>query len=1049
MTREEIISKLNSASPDTEEAVELSSMLIFDELEWEITYAEHEIDGDTSLLGRSHQGEVILERHLIPSLQKLNQGLPHEALIQAKDKLIRDRSTMNLVRANRNVYNLLKNGIQVEFRDSRGNQKIERVKIINWNDPTENHFKLVSQMWVNGSMYRKRPDLIGFVNGIPLLFMELKEPSINLHHAYNDNLRDYKDTIPHLLWYNGLVLLSNAREAKAGSVTAPWEHYADWKKINDEGETGIVDLETLVRATCTKERLLDIVENFTIFQDSAGGMIKIVSKNHQYLGVNNAIVAVKNVKEIEGRLGVFWHTQGSGKSASMIFFSQKVLRKLHGNWTFIIVTDRTELDDQIYETFHNSGVLSEDRVQASSTKHLRQLLSEDHRFIFTLIHKFRTEEGETHPMLSERDDIIVITDEAHRSQYDIFAQNMRDALPSTSFIGFTGTPLIKGEEEKTREVFGEYVSIYNFKQSIDDKATVPLFYENRIPEVHLNAYGEESLNDEMNRLIDETMLNPDQEAKLERYFSKMYHIITRDDRLDKVAKDIVDHFMGRGHLGKAMVVAIDKATAVKIYDKVQDSWFRMIDVLKKKIPDTSEDALKILSDTIDFMEKTDMAVVVSSGQNEVDDLRKKGVDIRPHRKRIVTEELDIKFKDPDDPFRIVFVCAMWMTGFDVPSCSTIYLDKPMKNHTLMQTIARANRVFQEKPNGLIVDYVGVFRSLEKALSVYADPGADQDELPIKDKAALKVHLKEALDDAVVFAEMRGIDLQAICKTQDVFQRTKMKEDAVDALIDSKKEFKRLSDRIDIMYKAYLPDPIETDLNQLIYLIHKIVKQIRSNEPEVDITAVMEKVDHLLDKSVEGFAINEPEDKSHIHDLSQIDFEKLKARFIKGRKRIELDRLKNLVEKKLEMLLDRNRTRMDYLERYKEMIQEYLAGAHSIDTIFNKLVEFSQELEAEERRYIREELENEEELAVFDLLTKPDMKLNQKEKKQVKAVSRQLLDNLKTEKMVLDWKKKQQTRAGVKLTIADLLDQLPPIYTKKLYDNKCDILYKYIYDLKLD
>jgi len=367
-------------------------------------------------------------------------------------------------------------------------------------------------------------------------------------------------------------------------------------------------------------------------------------------------------------------------------------------------------DDQIYKNFVSSGVVTEQKAQARSSAHLRRLLREDHRYVFTLIHKFRTEKGERHPTLSDRPDIIVMTDEAHRTQYDTLALNMRTALPNASFIAFTGTPLIVGEE-KTRQVFGDYVSIYNFKQSVDDGATVRLYYDNRIPELRLSN---EDLNEDMERLLEEAELDEEQEKKLEREFAREYHLITREDRLETVAEDIVEHFMGRGFQGKAMVVCVDRATAVRMYDKVQKYWNRYLDGLREDLASAREERRSGIQTKIRYMEETDMAVVVSQSQNEVEEMRKKGLDIAPHRRRMLNEDLDTKFKDPLDPFRIVFVCAMWMTGFDVPCCSTIYLDKPMRNHTLMQTIARANRVFGDKVNGLIVDYVGVFRDLHRA-----------------------------------------------------------------------------------------------------------------------------------------------------------------------------------------------------------------------------------------------------------------------------------------------------------------------------------------------
>lgn len=1048
MKRDEIIQRLNHVSPETEYAIELKSMLLFDEIEWDIIDAEHEIDGDTTLLGRKHQGEVVLERYLLPVIEKLNPRLPKKVYTEAIKKLVLDRSTMSIAKANLEVYKLLKYGIAITFRNKQGINKTERIKVVDWNNPTNNHFLLVSQLWVNGAHYRKRPDLVGFINGIPLVVMELKAPHVNVFNAYKDNFTDYKDTIPHLFWYNAIVILSNGGKTKVGSVTAEWGHFAEWKKINSEGEEGIISLETAIKATCEKGRLIDILENFTLFEETSGGLIKLVAKNHQYLGVGNAIDAIQKVKYNQGRLGVFWHTQGSGKSASMMFFSQKVLRKIPGNWTFIIVTDRKELDKQIYRKFQNSGVVTEEHVQAKNINNLRKLLKEDHRYIFSLIHKFSTEDGLPHPVLSERDDIIIITDEAHRSQYDILAQNMRNALPNACFLGFTGTPLIKGEEEKTREVFGDYVSIYNFKQSIDDGATVPLYYENRLPEVHLTEFGEQLYNKEMNTLLDEAMLDDDQEKKLDRELGRMYHVITRDDRLDKVAKNIVEHFMGRGHQGKAMYVGIDKATAIKMYDKVKLNWQNYIDDLKNQIPNTNGDDLILLKDRIEYMEETDMAVVVSSAQNEIQDMQKKGLDILPHRIRMNNEELDKKFKDADNPFRLVFVCAMWITGFDVPSCSTIYLDKPMQNHTLMQTIARANRVSKDKTNGLIVDYVGIFRNLEKALSIYG-AGTGDTENVIKNKDDLKTQLILAIDDTKDFLEPLGFDLEIIRQEKDVFSRIALKDDAVNKILiddDTKKEYLRKADLVTNIYRAYLPDPIETEVGETAYLIRKIAKQIRSYTEPITIDDIMGKVDALLDKTVAGFEVREPETGWKQYDLSAIDFDELRKKYEKSKKRIVIERLRNSIEAQLDRMIKINSTRMDYKQKLQEIINDYNHPSASLDDIFDRLVNFSKGLNEEEKRHVREGLDSEAELTVFDLLTKPDMKLNIKETKQVKSIARTLLAKLKTEKLVLDWRKKQQTRADVKLTIETILDTLPDMYTKDKYQDKCNALYQYIYDL---
>jgi type I restriction enzyme R subunit len=1031
--------------------VEQPAIALFAELGWETADCFHEFQHGKSPLGRENMGEVVLVSRLRPALQRLNPQLTGEAIDLAIEELTRDRSLLTLAAANRQIYDLLKDGMKVTFRGEDGEQTHERVRLLDWNEPFNNDFFLASQFWVTGEMYTRRTDLIGFVNGLPLVLVELKASHKQLKTAYTHNLTDYKDTIPHLFWYNAFIILSNGGESKIGTVTAAWEHFADWKKINSEGEEGIVSLATMIRGTCEPARLLDIVENFALFMEVQGGLIKLVAKNHQYLGVNTAIDGIREISNTKGRLGVFWHTQGSGKSVSMIFFAQKTLRKLPGNWTFVVVTDRQELDDQIYKNFANSGVLTEAKAQARSSAHLRRLLTEDHRYVFTLIHKFRTTDGKKHPVLSERSDIIVITDEAHRSQYDALALNMRTALPNASFIAFTGTPLIIGEE-KTRGVFGDYVSIYNFKQSVDDRATVPLYYENRIPELQL---ANRDFKEDMQRLLEEAELDEEQERKLEREFSRQYHLITRDERLETIAKDIVAHFTGRGYQGKAMVVSIDKATAIRMYDKVQKYWRLHLVKLREKLENTVDfDEKAEVHEAIRYMEETDMAVVVSQSQNEVTEMKKKGLDIAPHRKRMVTEALDTKFKDASDLFRIVFVCAMWMTGFDVPSCSTIYLDKPMRNHTLMQTIARANRVFGEKVNGLIVDYIGVFRDLQKALAIYGSGsggGVEPGDSPVFDKAALVERLKEAIDETASFCTGLGIDLNAILAAE-AFVKVKLLDDATNAIVSTeeyKKQYLFMANSVSALLKAVMPDPVANDLKPMCTLLHVIAEKIRALTAPTDISGVMSQVEKLLDESVatQAYEIRESgaaygEDR--LIDLSKLDFDALKAKFDRARKYIEAERLKNLLSAKLATMVKLNRSRMDYQERLQRMIDDYNAGSLNIDEFFKQLVEFAQSLNEEDKRGIAEGL-SEEELAVFDLLTKPEMKLTEKEKRQVKKVSRDLLGTLKREKLVLDWRKHQQSRAAVRVAIEEFLDQLPDTYTTDIFQQKCELVYQHVYE----
>ncbi len=1018
---------------------------------WQTIEAYDEAYGPLGTLGRDNRSEVILRSRLLPALEKLNPGLPTEAFDQAYDELTRDRSRMSLPQANREIYSFLKGGIRVRIHDPEGDgDKVEVVRIVDWGVPANNDLLLVSQFWVTGEMYTKRADLVGFLNGIPLLFVELKASHRQLQSAFADNLRDYKTTIPQLFWYNAFIILSNGSESRIGTITSEWEHFFEWKKINNEGEKGIISLDTVLRGTCEPSRFHDLVENYTLFMEMQGGVIKLLGQNHQYLGVQNALTALEDIRNRQGRLGVFWHTQGSGKSVSMIFFSQKVLRKIPGDWTFVVVTDRQELDDQIYKTFASAGAVTETQAQAESSAHLRQLLQEDHRYVFTLIQKFRTEDNQRHPVLSERSDIIVITDEAHRSQYDTLAQNMRNALPNASFLAFTGTPLMVGEE-KTRKVFGEYISTYDFKQSVTDGATVPLYYEGRLPQLHLTN---EDFNEEWYRLLDEVELDPDQEKKLQREFRRQYHLITLNERLEKIAEDLVEHFTGRGFRGKAMVVSIDKATAVRMYDKVQKYWQKKIAGLELKAQGASGPVKEEAEDLIQFMKTTDMAVVVSPSLNEVEDLLKKKADIRPHRLRMSKEDLDTKFKDPKDPFRLVFVCAMWMTGFDVPSCSTIYLDKPMKNHTLMQTIARANRVFKDKVNGLIVDYVGIFRNLGEALSIYGSGAKGRikgGDSPIQEKVELLALLKRSVEEAVAFCRKCGVEPRDIQEAEG-FERVALLKDAVDKVIatdDTKRLFITLANNVARIFKAILPDSRANELAPLCALLRAMHLTIESLQPSADISEISQRIEALLDRSIatKGYLIAQPPPPGYPKgpiDISKLDLKQITKAFFREERRTELEKLRGEVNSALGKMVGLNRTRIDYFEIFQQMIKEYNEGVIDKEEFFRRLIEFARELKEEDSRKIREGL-TEEELAVFDLITKPDMKLSKKEEATVKKVAKELLETLKTEKLVIDWRKFQATRASVRVAIRDSLRRLPDKYTEEIFQKKWDVVYQHIFE----
>jgi type I restriction enzyme R subunit len=491
-----------------------------------------------------------------------------------------------------------------------------------------------------------------------------------------------------------------------------------------------------------------------------------------------------------------------------------------------------------------------------------------------------------------------------------------------------------------------------------------------------------------------------------------------------------------------------------MYEKVQAYWRREIDHRRDELA-LAKSALKRqrLEGEIADMETTDMAVVVSQAQNELDSFKEKGIDFKPHRMRMVKEDLEKKFKDPDDPFRIVFVCAMWITGFDVPCCNTIYLDKPMRNHTLMQTIARANRVFRDKLNGLIVDYVGVFRNMQKALAIYGSGsggGAREGECPVEIKAFLVERLREKIAETETFLKARGVSLGGLLAAKD-FEFIARRDEAVEAILageESKRSYMSLAHWLRRIYKAILPDPAANEFGPKRAVIVNIAEAIKSLEPVPDISGVMEQVEGLLDESIatEGYIIREPEEKGWGGkiDIAQIDFEELKEKFEKGKKRTEIEKLKSALQNKILAMVELNRTRMDYLERFQRMIEEYNSGARNIEEIFAELLDIARELKDEERRHMQEGL-SEEELAIFDLLLKPAPKMSEKKRKQVKKVARDLLALLKREKLVLDWRKKEMTRASVLQTIEIMLDYLPEVFDKSLYEKKCDAVYRHVYD----
>lgn len=785
---------------------------------------------------------------------------------------------------------------------------------------------------------------------------------------------------------------------------------------------------------------------------------KIIAQNHQYLGVNNLIASMKNRKALGGKLGVFWHTQGSGKSYSMVMFVRKVRRKLQGNFTFLVITDREDLDDQIHKTFIRTEVIGKkDEVCPGSGKDLREYLSTNKPMVFTLIHKFNYDKDKKYPILSKRDDIIVLVDEAHRTQYKDLAENMRTALPNANYIAFTGTPLL-GSKRLTNQWFGNYVSEYNFAQSVDDGSTVPLFYSRRVKEVWLtNNY----LDDDLMNVAEELELN-DAEIKLvENSSSRVLEVIKRDDRLDKIAKDIAHHFPRRGFLGKGMVVSVDKYTAVKMYNKVQHYWaIEKQELIKERNVSESREKRDEITKILNYMNTVEMAVIVSEENDEKDKFSKAGLDISMHREKmnaITADGKDIegRFKDPSDNLQLVFVCAMWLTGFDVTSLSTLYLDKPMKGHTLMQAIARANRRFTGKTCGIIVDYVNVFKYVKKALSDYAT-GNDGTEYPAKDMGELIGYIDYIIAEADEFLKSLGIDLDTILVESDTMDSLDAIRNAYNTVIakdGDKDKFKVILNTLISLYDASKPEIFESDWENpkyaLLAYLHKLFFNLIDDKK---IDAARQRMQQILDSSVvvrpSETTTNELVSTKEI-DLSKIDIDELRKEVKQSKfKAVVIDDIKAFIEAALERMLKRNCTRHKFSERYKNIIDIYNAGGTENEDYYAKLIELMEQLKQEDERAAVEGL-TDDELEIFDILIQ-DKTLTKSDEQKVKLSAKNLYKKLTENRrslLIVDWYKDDQPKKIVRSAIeTSLNDDLPESYDRESFQSKTELLLNHFIDM---
>lgn len=1025
-------------------------------LGWKVAYAYNtEQLGVDGTFGRTSYKEVLLTREIRKVFKRLNPWINEQQIIEAITKLTRRISTASLIQINEEKYNYLRDGIPVTAKRPDGRTEIKKAAIIDFNNAHNNEFLAVKEFIVYGDLYNRRADIVGFVNGIPLLFIESKRPDIDVRNAYEDNYKDYLDTIPQLFYYNAFVMLSNGLEAKVGTVGSKYEFFHEWKRL-DEDEKGSVAFETMLLGICQKENFLDLLENFILFDHSDGRTAKILARNHQYLGVNKAVEAYADRKLRAGKLGVFWHTQGSGKSYSMAFFAQKIRRKMAGSPTFVVLTDREELNTQISDTFENCGILGKDskakQCIATSGEDLIAKLKGNPSFIFTLIHKFNKSDVE--PIYPDHD-IIIMSDEAHRSQYGLYADNMMKLLPTAARIGFTGTPLLS-YDNITERTFGGYISVYDFKRAVEDGATVPLYYENR--GAKLDDLQNPEITDEILDAIEAADLDSAQQEKLEKEFEKSIHILTAEPRLRSIAKDFVRHYSDVWTSGKAMLVCLNKVTCVRMYDYVQEYWKEEIKHLKKQIKGATQQEAQELERKLKWMEETDMAVVISQEQNEIQTFKAWGLDIETHRRKMVKRDLDKEFKDSDNPLRVVFVCAMWLTGFDVKCLSCLYLDKPLKAHTLMQTIARANRVNEGKSNGLIIDYIGIVDALKKALAEYtANVGNHDGVNPTIDKEKLVSRILELINMVISFFKRKDIYIEDFSDAKtNAFDRLSNLNEAANAVCDTvadKQTFTACASELHKLMKYIERDDISVDTRRVYETIAAIHRMLKPKHRDVDTTDLMVTINAIISDHI-GMkeSLGQTEDaagSAYITriDISAINFNILRKEFTRVKhKNLLFNDLGDFIERSLDRLVATNPNRRDYYERYRQIIEDYNSGKDrtNIEKTFEALIQLVKELTEEESRYIREGFTTDDELAIFDLLTRGNP--NKADIKKVKATATEMYTKITEAISRMDhWTDKDETTAEIQNLIRDILwRELPESYDEQQIEVCRGDVFEYVY-----
>ena len=1011
----------------TESDVESAALAWLSELGWQVKHGS-EIAPDGLFAERQDYGQVVLEQRLRDALARLNPDLPPKALQDALRKLVNPPGA-TLEQRNRALHRMLVDGVTVEYRRPDGAIAGAQARVLDFDDPDNNDWLAVNQYTVVENRHTRRPDVVLFVNGLPLAVLELKNPAdeqATIWSAYQQ-LQTYKQEIPSLFVYNEALVISDGLEARIGTLTADRDRFMPWRTITGEAiaPPELPQLEVLVRGVFEPKRFLQLLRDFIVFEDEGGGKLaKKMAGYHQFHAVNVAVEETLRAAELQAsaiaeetgryeagrkpggqpgdrRIGVIWHTQGAGKSLTMVFYAGRIIRHLAmENPTIVVLTDRNDLDGQLFGVFSRCReLLGQEPVQAESRAHLRELLQDRQAggIIFTTIQKFLPEErGDRYPVLSDRRNIVVIADEAHRSQYDFidgFARHMRDALPNACFIGFTGTPL-ELDDRNTRAVFGDYISIYDIQRAVEDGATVPIYYESRLAKLDLPEEEKPKVDEEFEEVTEGEEI--ERKERLKTKWARLEAVVGAEKRLRLIAQDIVSHFEKRLEAldGKAMVVCMSRRICVEMYNEIvrlRPEWHH---------EDDDKGVIKV--------------VMTGSASDPLE--------WQPHiRNKERREFLANRFRNPKDPFKIVIVRDMWLTGFDCPSLHTMYVDKPMRAHGLMQAIARVNRVFRDKPGGLVVDYLGLAHELKQALVTYTESGGTG-QTAIDQAKAVAV-MKEKYE--VCCDLFHGFDWSK-WKTGSPEERLSLLPAAQEHILAQENGKERLLKAVAELSKAFaLAVPHEEALAirddvAFFQAVRAALAKRASMEERPE-----EELDHAIQQIISRALTPEGViDLFSAAGLKKPDISILSDEFlaeVRGmpQKNLAVELLRKLLEGEIKVRRRKNVVQArSFAELLEQAIRHYQNRAVEAVQVIEELIALAKEMRETDRRGEQLGL-SEEELAFYDALESNDSTVKVLGEPTLKQIARELVETVRRN-VTIDWAERENVRANLRRLVKRVL-----------------------------